>query len=45
MRELWPLEDLTPGRTGQTGPVDQSDRSKLYSLGLELYFDTGFVWN
>ena len=45
MRELWPLEDLTLGRTDLTGPVDRSDRSKLYSPGLELYFDAGFVWN
>ena len=42
MRELWSLEDLTPGWTGQTGPVDQS---KLYSPSLELYFDAGFVSN
>ena len=40
MRELWPLEDLTQGRTGQTGPVD---RFKLHSPSLELYFDTEFV--
>ena len=24
---------------------DRSDRSKLYSPSLELYFDAGFVWN
>ena len=43
MRELWPLEDLTLGRTGQTGPVDRSDRYKLHSPRLELYFDAEFV--
>ena len=45
MRELWHLEDLIPGRAGQTGPVDRSDRSKLHSPRLELYFDAGFLWN
>jgi len=39
---------MTSGRlnqdwTGQTGPVDWSDRSKLHSLGLELYFGMGFL--
>jgi hypothetical protein len=37
------LGKLDLDRTGQTGPLDQSELSKLYSPSYELYFDTELV--